>query len=186
MAIPSDLAGATPATNDTGDFGDELARLRGSLYSRALFLAQDPALADDLVQEVLERALLARDRFQHGTHLRAWLCSIMRNLHIDGRRRALTRMRLDRQAEADRIPADGPLGPLDLISRSDVIAAMETLEPPQREVFKLACLEGLSYQQVAARLGVPANTVGTRLLRAKRRLRRVLEALYEQRADGVA
>src|SRR5215475_12201949 len=84
-----------PEPPEIDDFFDQLGNLRPELLARALFMVQEPWAAEDLVQEVLERAILARDRFQRGTHLKAWLGSIMRNLFIDGCRRAATRHRLD-------------------------------------------------------------------------------------------
>lgn len=173
----------------TDDFADQLARLRSSLHARALFLAQDPTAADDLVQDALERALVARDRFRRGTHLKAWLCSILRNLFIDGRRRVAARARVELEAERerDRDEALGPAGegeaPADLLSPDDLAEALARLDEAQRRVFELACVDGLSYQEVGERLGIPASTVGTRLLRSKRRLRNLLAPVYEQRLE---
>jgi RNA polymerase sigma-70 factor (ECF subfamily) len=164
-------------------FAAELVDLRRALYARALFMAQDRFLTEDLVQEAIERALLARGRFRHGSHLRAWLGQILRNLFIDARRRVLTRTRLDREAEAAPAPAAEPGGPFEALSHDDILAALASLEAAQREVIVMACLDGLSYRQIAARMGIPASTVGTRLLRARRRLRRLLEQACEDRLD---
>src|SRR3954471_2977740 len=78
----------SPPRSDAAEFTAELAGLRRALYQRALFLTQDRAAADDLVQATVERALVARDRYRSGTNLRAWVFLMMRNLFIDGRRRA--------------------------------------------------------------------------------------------------
>ena len=51
---------------------------------------------------------------------------------------------------------------------------MERLEPEFREVFVLHAFERRSYRDIAAALGIPQNTVGTRLLRARRKLRVLL------------
>jgi len=174
--------GGQPA-NQNDDFAAEIAGLRRELYLRALFLAQDSFAADDLVQEAVERALLARARFQRGTHLKAWLGQILRNLFIDARRRAITRARFEHDAERVEPTTASPGGLLDLLSGDDVVSAVERLEAAQRQVFMLACLEGLTYQEIAARIGVPVSTVGTRLLRAKRKLRRALEQIYEDRVE---
>jgi len=176
------FAGAQPA-NQNDDFAAEIAGLRRDLYLRALFLAQDPFAADDLVQEAIERALLARARFQRGTHLKAWLGQILRNLFIDARRRALTRARFEHEGEIEE-PTAAPSGSLfEVLSGDDVASALARLDTAQRQVFMLACLEGRTYQEIAARIGVPVSTVGTRLLRAKRKLRRMLEQVYEDRVE---
>ena len=75
--------------SDEDEFTAELIGLRRALYQRALLLTQDRTAADDLVQATIERALIARDRYRRGTNLRAWLLLMMRNLFIDGRRRAV-------------------------------------------------------------------------------------------------
>jgi RNA polymerase sigma-70 factor, ECF subfamily len=176
------FAGGQPA-NQNDDFAAEIAGLRRELYLRALFLAQDSFAADDLVQEAIERALLARARFQRGTHLEAWLGQILRNLFIDARRRALTRARFEQEGEIDEATAAPSGGIFDVLSGDDVASAVGHLEAAQREVFMLACLEGLTYQEIAARIGVPVSTVGTRLLRAKRKVRGMLEQVYEDRVE---
>ena len=57
------------------------------------------------------------------------------------------------------------------LSRDDVRARLDELPDELREAFRLYTLDGLSYQDIATRLGVSRNTVGTRILRARRRLR---------------
>jgi RNA polymerase sigma-70 factor (ECF subfamily) len=172
-----------PAGAPADDFAARLAALRPDLQARALFLAQDAVVAEDLVQDVLERALVARDRFQEGTHLKAWLCSILRNLFIDSRRRLATRQRLELESERERLPEDEHAGPSDVLSAADVAEAMAELDDPQRQVFVLTCVDGLSYHETAARLGIPTSTVGTRLLRTKRRLRGLLSPVFERRLE---
>lgn len=166
----------------TERFSDELTELRVHLYSRAISLTKDRPGADDLVQETLVRALHARPRFHHGTNLAAWTNSIMRNLFIDGRRRSAVRRRWEK---AEELPEEKPaLGPLDVLSEEDVTAALAHLPARYREIFQLAYLENLSYREIADRLCLPMNTTGTRLLRAKLRVRKVLGEVVERRFAG--
>lgn len=191
-------------------FTRELLDLRRSLYQRALFLAQDRTAAEDLTQETLERALQSRERFRRGSNLGAWLFSILRNLFIDGRRRRAIHARLEQKAfamigcepigggagagtpdeearwfEAGRVelaPDEAnPRSPLDVITIDDVNAVVATLPARQQEIFALAYDDHLSYRQIAVRLGIPLSTTGTRLLRARARVRRQLERLHDQR-----
>jgi len=186
----------------------ELIELRRALHQRALFLAQDRTAADDLLQETLERALQSRDRFREGSNLGAWVFSIMRNLFIDGRRRRAIRARLEqkafwpgelepvardperddeapRYAECGRVDVGasdpGALTPLDVITSEDVATAVAMLAPAQQEIFMLAYGVRLSYREIAIKLGIPASTTGTRLLRVRARVRRRLERVYEAR-----
>jgi RNA polymerase sigma-70 factor (ECF subfamily) len=166
------------------EFTTELAALRRSLYQRALFLTQDRTAADDLAQATMERALIARDRYQSGTNLRAWLLLMMRNLFIDGRRRAVFQAGALDEECASALPDTAP-GPLDLLCGDDVAQATALLCPEHREVFTLAYVDHLSYREIGARLGITANATGGRLLRARTRLRVLLDVIFERRLDDV-
>ena len=201
------LAPANSNGRGPDDFAEGLVSLRRSLHQRALFLTQDRAEAEDLMQDTLERALVSREQFLAGSNLRAWLFSIMRNRFIDGCRHATsTRLRQqahqpsgtgamstdpDTSAFAQNVArpdwADEPVcgethqGPLDLLSTEDVDAAIATLGPAQREIFELAYRQRVSHRVIAARLRVPVATISTRLFRGRARLRSFLEGLYRQR-----
>ena len=207
---PSATPGNTNARAPDTFIGD-LIELRRALHQRALFLTQDRTAAEDLLQETLERALQSRERFRDGSNLGAWVFSIMRNLFIDGRRRRAIRARLEQKAfwlgeleptarepERDDEPRYAECGrvdvgagvvvsdldvptPLDVITSADVDAAVAMLPPAQQEIFMLAYGVRLSYREIAVKLGIPASTTGTRLLRVRAKVRRRLESVYEQR-----
>ena len=63
----------------------------------------------------------------------------------------------------------------------DVWRAVERLPEEFRDVVRLKDMEGLSYARIAEQLGIPAMTVGTRLFRARKRLK---ELLLEQQATS--
>jgi RNA polymerase sigma-70 factor (ECF subfamily) len=164
---------------DAGDVTTQLLRLQPALRARAAFLTQDQHAADDLVQDVIERALVAQGSFQHGTNLQAWLNRIMRNLFIDGCRRRLPR-------RFTGLPADDPpeaqsYGPVDLLSWDDVLDSLAALSATEREIFTMAYLEHRSYQEIARRLGIAVNTTGTRLYRIRAKLRRILGDVFAVR-----
>jgi len=160
-------------------FERELSEMRAALYAHAVALTHDPAAAEDLVQETLMRALHARCRFQKGTDLGAWTHSIMRNAFIDARRRKAVRARWEL------VPPftddDRTFGPLDVLGERDVAEVLPFLPPRDREIFELAYFDNLSYRDIADRLKLPMNTAGTRLLRAKLRVRKLLKDVFEQR-----
>lgn len=165
------------------DLVSEILALRSFLSARAFLLTQEASAADDLVQDTFERALAARVSFRPGTNLKAWLSVILKRRFIDGRRHAQAGHRLHRELE--RAPVEEQsfeeLDPIELLDVVDVVRVLGHLSARDREVFDLFHLRRLSYQQIAERLGVPISTVGTRLLRAKRRVRTKLEDTLELR-----
>ena len=134
-------------------------------YARAL--VGDAGAADDLVQDTLERALGRFHLWRPGSNLRAWLFSIMHNVHVNQlRRRREVALSDD---EAAQLPVRG--GQEGALAARDVARALERLPVQQREVLLLVALEDMSYQEVATTLGVPIGTVMSRLSRARDKLR---------------
>ncbi|MDN3921374.1 RNA polymerase sigma factor [Roseateles violae] len=149
-----------------------LPRLRR--YARAL--AGDRDAADDLVQDTLERAWTRAGRWQGVADMRAWLFTLMHNLHVDGlRRRPPPAEELDEQApELAQPPAQEQRAAL-----LDLQAALQQLPVEQREVLLLIALEDMAYADVAATLGIPIGTVMSRLSRGRERLRALMEGRVE-------
>jgi len=181
VRTPSGLASAGADPADAREaFAAQLTAFRRELYARAVFLAQDRVAADDLVQEVYERALVCQHQFRLGTNLRAWLNSILRSIFIDGRRREARRLRVD--SHTDSFAGDGDhLGPLDILTIDDVTTMLDRLNASDREIFTLAHIEHISYREISSRLGMPTKTVGTRLWRVRAKIRRTLELVCEDR-----
>jgi RNA polymerase sigma-70 factor, ECF subfamily len=173
---------AEPAPSEDTDFTTALLALRRTLYQRALFLTQDRAAADDLAQATVERALVSRARFRLGTNLRGWLLLMMRNLFIDDRRRAVFHGGSIDDDCASPAPDWAP-SPIELLSDEDVMEASDRLGKDQREIFTLAYVDRLSYREIGQRLGISQNATGGRLLRARSRMRALLEDTFERRRD---
>jgi RNA polymerase sigma-70 factor (ECF subfamily) len=160
--------------------GEELAAemmsLQKMLFARALGLARSHEDARDLVQDTFERALARRDQFVPGSSVRAWLLHIMRNLFIDRWRR---RMREQAKGEPfGELPAPEPEAPppaWEDLEGEQIVGALVALEPPFREVMELRLVARRSYREISVALGIPTATVGTRLRRARNKLRDVLE-----------
>ncbi len=156
-----------PPLNHRDAIVAEIPRLRR--YARALTGNGD--LADDLVQDTLERALGKWRLWQQSRELRPWLFSIMHNLHVDGRRRE---HRVDfRDTDDLPLPAQRA-NQQDSLELRDLDRALALLPPDQREVLLLVGLEELSYAEVARALNIPQGTVMSRLSRARIRFKAVL------------
>jgi RNA polymerase sigma-70 factor (ECF subfamily) len=109
--------------------------------------------------------------------VRPWLMAILGNLHTD-RCRAVRRYQRVAASEGALLGVAQPEAPHDppwlSIDTVAVEACLERLDPRLREAYSLQVQEGLSLSAIAERLGVPAATAGTRVFRARRRLRELL------------
>lgn len=154
-------------------FEERVTALIPWLQALAFRLTRSASDAQDLVQDTIERAFLRAHTFEPNSHLRAWLSSILQHLFIDRtRRRHLEPQSLDGVDAA--VPSPESTEPLwARLDEGHVRAALSSLPVEFRDVFELH-LDGLSYQDIAARLNVPRPTVGTRLLRARKLLRALL------------
>lgn len=131
----------------------------------------------DLVQDTFERA--CRRGISPGVRCtRAWLTTIMHNLFIDRCRAAARHPRSEalEDGHGKTVPFehDAPEPPWTRITVDDVHDALEQIEPVYRDVYRLHTFEHLSYEQIAQQLSIERITVGTRLSRARKRLREVL------------
>ncbi len=171
-------------TLPVADLVAALPRLRR--YARVL--TRDAHRADDLVQDTLARAWDKRRLWRAGSDLRAWLFTIMHNLHLNQfslRQRERNHASLD----ADDIPVAGSelavrAGQSDRVEVNEVVAQIGRLPPEQREVLILAAVEELRYEEIARVLGIPIGTVMSRLSRAREKLRRMAEPVRQVSGNG--
>ena len=137
-------------------------------YARAL--VGDRASADDLVQDTLERAWAKLHLYRRGTDLRAWLFTVMHNVHVNRVRAARATDVLEE--EMPELAQRAPQG--DALLVRDLDRGISRLPAEQRAVLLLVTLEEMSYEQVARTLGIPIGTVMSRLSRAREKLRAMM------------
>ncbi|GAB2616626.1 RNA polymerase sigma factor SigE [Pseudactinotalea suaedae] len=147
------------------------------VYRLAYRLTGNKADAEDLTQETFVRVFRSLDRYQPGT-FEGWLHRITTNLFLDGARRK-TRLRFDVLGEsAERLPATDRTSPergfehenLDV----DIQDALNALKPQFRAAVVLCDIEGLSYEEIGATLGISTGTVRSRIHRGRAQLREAL------------
>lgn len=140
-------------------------------------------LVDDVVQQVWTQAWERLGSLQDPTRLRPWLYTIARNLAIDMSQAARRRPALSLEScgaplpEASRGGPDATLEQREL--RTRLLQAIESLPVLYREPFVLRHLEDWNYAQISEVLGLPIETVETRLVRARRMLREMLAGKIE-------
>lgn len=152
-----------------------------SLRRYARGLTGDRDLADDLVQDTLERAWSRFSRWQRRGELRAWMFGIMHNRYIDGLR-AQGRSNVDADAEPPEIPVRATQS--DGLALRDLERCLQRLPADLKTVLLLVAVEEFSYREAAQVLGVPMGTVMSRLSRARDRLAALLEARPEAEAPS--
>jgi RNA polymerase sigma-70 factor (ECF subfamily) len=148
---------------------EQIPKLRR--YARALL--GDPIRADDLVQEALLRGLSRSHLWQPGTDIRAWMFTILHNIHINNQRQRRTRSDYQ-ELDDDQPEMATPPNQERSLEIRDLARALQLLPDPQRQVVLLVGLEGMNYKNVAAVLDVPIGTVMSRLHRGREALRRLM------------
>jgi RNA polymerase sigma-70 factor (ECF subfamily) len=136
-------------------------------YARAL--VGERTTADDLVQDTLERAWAKLHLYRRGTDLRAWLFTVMHNVHVNRIRATRLTDPLD-----DEMPELAQAERPDTLLMRDLDRAISRLPADQRAVLLLVTLEEMSYDEVARTLGIPIGTVMSRLSRAREKLRAMM------------
>jgi RNA polymerase sigma-70 factor (ECF subfamily) len=171
--------------------GDEAACARlvtdhqRMVYQLGLHLLGDAQEALDLSQEVFLRVFRMLPQFRGHSSLRTWIYRIAINQASNRRRWWRRRHRAQQVRLEDHAAAHGELPDQSTLAMPDrvlqqqevathVWAALDALPFDQRTVIVLREIDGLSYEEIAASLGVAVGTVKSRLARARQGLRAAL------------
>jgi RNA polymerase sigma-70 factor, ECF subfamily len=159
------------AAGDAAAMAALLDRHFDYVHAICLRMLRDPAAAEDARQEVLFRASSRIRSFDQRSSFRTWIFAIARNVVLNEIR---SRDRAPVPTEAVETVADTAAEERDADARLDIDAALARLSPARREVIVLRYLCDLPYQEIAEVLGIPVNTVRTRLRRALGDLRVII------------
>ena len=189
-SLPADLADLTrrleraiQARNEAPDPAFMAALMEAVPHLRAFALSRTRNVdrAEDLVQETILKAWDKRASFEPGTHLIAWLFTILRNQHYSEHRK------LRREVEdVDGIYAAGLVAMPEQVGRleiQDLSVALNKLSPEHREAILLVGVQGLSYEDAAGAMGVAVGTAKSRVNRARKHLAEFL-SVNSQDAKG--
>ena len=153
---------------------DHGAAVRGYL----LGMVRRPDVADDLLQEVFQRAWQARERYRDEGRERAYLLRIADRLVFDRSRRMRGEVTLDEQSWREIEPAAPAAAADESLERietsEELAAAMECLSEAQRRVLLLRYFGELSFEEIAAALDCPLSTALSHCHRGLANLRRLL------------
>lgn len=157
-------------------FLDEVEACIPALRRYARALAHHRDVADDLVQDCLERAVRKRSLFRPVGPVRPWLFRILLNLYRNEQRRVRRQgvhLSIDAEESGPFGVPDGQQARLEL---AGVAQALQRLPAEQREALMLVALEGMSYEEVSQILEIPMGTVMSRIARARQALRQATGA----------
>ena len=138
----------------------------------------NPADAEDLLQDVFEKAMLQGERFCSVENARAWLFRVARNALVD---------RYRMQRDQVELPDDLPLDEAESEAVEDLSECLprvlSELSADDREAITLCDLNGISQQRFADLKGISLSAAKSRIQRARRRLRQTLETNCQVRRD---
>jgi len=181
----------TQASEKRRSFEREALPHTNLLYNYALRMTNNPADADDLVQETYLKAYRFWDSYEQGTNIRAWLFRILKNSYINRYRKEV---REPDTVEYDDVKSLYVVRSEDAADQNDlqesvfgnllddeITSAIASLPHEFRTVVILCDIECLTYEEVSAFMECPLGTVRSRLHRGRRLLRALLSDYARQR-----
>jgi RNA polymerase sigma-70 factor, ECF subfamily len=185
-------------SGDRSAFASLVRRHQGALFNFALRHLRSSPAAEEVVQDAFLRVVQNATEFKHEARFSTWLYTIARNLCIDhmrksalrrhpsldepqraqeGEGRSLGEQTADKNANVERAAVSVEM-------RGRVMAAIEALPDEQREVFLMREVSNLPFKEIAEIVGVPENTVKSRMRYALERLQAALSE-YEEYARAL-
>jgi RNA polymerase sigma-70 factor (ECF subfamily) len=175
----------SPAAYEAAEFEALVLDHLDAMYAVARRLTRDGATAEDLVHDAAVKALKAREHFEPGTNLRAWLLRILTNTFINAYRRGgLERSTFEDAHDHEDPVADGWMSASTMralrdpeeealrpILRAELSRAIDELPEEFRIALVLCDVEELSYKEIADAMGTPIGTVMSRIHRARKLLK---------------
>jgi RNA polymerase sigma-70 factor (ECF subfamily) len=165
-----------------------VTRHRKPIYNFILRFVREPAQAEDMLQETFLRLVKSAEGYERQAKFTTWLYTIARNLCVDASRRGKHRKAasLDAPTGADgdgapliELVADGNAGvdrqAIGKELQARIQQAIAALPDEQREIFLLREVADLQFNEIAAVVGCPENTVKSRMRYALEKLREALE-----------
>lgn len=158
----------------TADVNAHVQPLIPALRRYARSLVRDREMADDLVQDCLERVVSRWDQRRSEEGTRSWMFAIAHNLAVNRLKQQTRRGIHIGIEEVDEAMLVQPAGQESRIRQNELQRALQSLSESHRAMVMLVCVDGLSYAEAAQELNLPIGTVMSRLARAREKLQRAL------------
>ena len=157
-------------------------RYQTPVYSLAMYMLKQPALAEEVTQDIFLNIWLKAASFNgERGQPRSWIMSVAHHKIVDvirSRRRTIVNTDPADYETLDLLPASGASTEAQVeqtLERERIMRALETIPGPQSEVIMLAYFEGFSQSEMAKKLDQPLGTIKTRVRLAMQKLRTTLE-----------
>lgn len=162
-----------------------LEQVSPSLRAFALKLTGNTMDSEDLYQDTVYRIITNAGKYNPGTNFKAWAITIMRNIFINNYRKKLRRNLVVDQTPnnylidsgTEEIPNDGESS----LELNELMGMVETLPEDFRKPFIMA-FEGFKYEEIAEELGSPLGTIKSRIFFARKKLQKLYQEFYLERA----
>ena len=169
------------SSGDRGAFEELFRRYASAAYGLARRVTAQETLAQEVVQDAFLALWRAPEAYDPSRgSFRSFFLSLVHHRAVDTvRREDRLRKRTERASNLEPFVgedvAEGVVRDADLdVRRKEVVEALQTLPPEQRQVLEMAYFGGSTQARIAEELGIPIGTVKTRTLAAMRKLRRAL------------
>ena len=158
------------------------ARHHVRVYRFVLRLVRDQTKAEDLISEVFLDVWRQAGKFEARSAVSTWLLAIARYKALSALRRRPDEELDDETAAAIEDPGDDPETALEKKDKGEILRkCLTALSPEHREIIDLVYYHEKSVEEVAEIVGIPANTVKTRMFYARKRLAELLKAAGVER-----
>lgn len=185
-SVAQDLSSSTEGGRAADVFEIELLGHLDTLYGVSCRMTKSSTEAEDLVQDTIVKAMRAREQFEPGTNLKAWLLRILTNTFINRYRRGGLERGIFDSPDAEPL-TDGWIGATTMramrdpetqaltpLVEAEVQRALDELPDEFRLAVVLSDIEELSYKEIAEAMGCPIGTVMSRLHRGRKLLQKAL------------
>jgi RNA polymerase sigma-70 factor (ECF subfamily) len=152
------------------------AALSGRIRGYLLSLCRNPTLADDLLQETFMHVHRSRRTYEPGRPVTPWVFAIARHVFLMNRRSTGRRLRFEEALAVETMRGDLPRDDDAALADNDAVyRALREVPADQRQAVLMHHVEGHSFREIAARLGIRVNAAKTRAFRGMRKMREHLK-----------
>lgn len=164
---------------DDQSFSILILKHKNALLGHIKKFINDPNLADDILQESIQKAYISLDKYNNNYNFSTWLYTIARNTALDYlRKQSLPITNYEDEELIRNIPDPKHTPEQRLVFNQDydkLVSVIENLPEPYNKIAEMRFIKEFAYEEIAQALDMPINTVRTRLRKAKELLSELID-----------